>query len=211
MLKRARRLLLRVFDVTAALLSLLLCVAAVIFWYRSWYTVSDIWVFFPSADTHSSWHLETSFGRAEFTRFYQEFPRNMPRRMTWHYMSFPLDRIMMPRNPWGPGDQHKWHLLGFGGSVITPESNPGMWPGSRSTHLVVPLWALTLLFALYPAWYAARWRRAIKRSRQIRAGRCQQCGYDLRASKDRCPECGSPVNALDPSDQPPISRSPSAP
>ena len=125
-------------------------------------------------------------------------------------MSFPLDRIMMPRSPWGPGDQHKWHLLGFGGSVRTAERDPGMLPGSRESHLIVPVWALTLLFALYPAWYGVRWRRAIKRSLRIRAGRCQQCGYDLRASTDRCPECGSPVNVVDPSYQTPITRSRSA-
>ena len=58
-----------------------------------------------------------------------------------------------------------------------------------ATHTIVnfPLWAVCLVTALPGALCVAHRRR--RRSR-ARAGRCQRCGYDLRASPERCPECG---------------------
>jgi hypothetical protein len=51
-----------------------------------------------------------------------------------------------------------------------------------------PHWFLVLLFGATPAVWFVRFR---KRREWLFRGRCKKCGYDLRATPGRCPECGT--------------------
>jgi len=59
---------------------------------------------------------------------------------------------------------------------------------------------LLLILAIYGTLLSIRfintrlsWRRYNKKQRMFDRQLCEQCGYDLRASTRRCPECGHPM------------------
>ena len=62
----------------------------------------------------------------------------------------------------------------------------------RSWQAGVALWPLIPVSAVLPAtWIVSRLRA--RRARALGLRLCTACGYDLRASPDRCPECGTAV------------------
>ena len=79
----------------------------------------------------------------------------------------------------------KWHFLGFRVAAGTLST----W-GWKFNAIIVPYWALLIPLAILPL---TGFRRVIVRARRKRRGQCLACGYDLRHTPDRCPECGRPV------------------
>jgi hypothetical protein len=69
------------------------------------------------------------------------------------------------------------------------------WKFCPALRIALPHWLPMLPTAVLPLiWAVRRAGRNSLRLRRARAGRCIQCGYDLRATTaGRCPECGAPA------------------
>jgi hypothetical protein len=100
--------------------------------------------------------------------------------------------------PIGVG-QHRWELRSQGGGLTLYRiEGPWFFSGPSTGGKVVPRynahdvlafphWMGVAAAAVLPAvWWITSKRLERRRSR----GLCLQCGYDLRATPERCPECG---------------------
>ena len=99
------------------------------------------------------------------------------------------------RHEQAPSDLHTansglptaWERFGFGYAAGTDAY-------SFRRIILVPCWSIVVIAGVIPA--VLLWgRRRMRVSGMRRENRCVACGYDLRATPDRCPECGTAVGS----------------
>ena len=74
-----------------------------------------------------------------------------------------------------------WNVAGFSYTGAVDKDLP-------VSVLITPSWSLALLLGVLPGMLLLRSRR---RRVRLRENLSPSCGYDLRATPDRCPECGT--------------------
>ena len=168
------------------IVSLLLCVATVVMWVRSGYA-ADIWTW---GGAGREYWVRSDWGRFGVTSVGNATPRRTHETSSGGYHG------VLPGPKTG---EHEWAGVRFAwgrsmpGQIMGPTlrvTGRGMYWSAQVYH---PILAVVLAWPLVPYCLVCRRRQTARK--RLAAGLCCRCGYDLRASKEQCPECGSAVPA----------------
>ena len=154
------------------LLSIVMFLTAVVLWVRSYRCPEQLSRFWP----RHYLEINSYGGRFEFD--WTTYPRPLPRDDS--ELRLRHESISSEYRSRGTS----WPArLGFefdqfhGGSYVM-------------TLFIVPWWALAVLAGVATTACSYALRRDRTRRVRLAAGCCVRCGYDLRATLHRCPECG---------------------
>jgi hypothetical protein len=181
----------RVFTLASAL-SLLLCAAACALWVRSYFADDCVGYARNAADGlhRRVLAVEASDGQVWLTWWSRDYTatanardaatrRGLPKAGWFYLRSGPLSGAA--------ADNSLLESMGFHFWLREPVTAL-----DTSSEVGAPFWAVALACLAAPVLWFRQARRGHARRR---AGLCARCGYDLRASPQRCPECGAAVGA----------------
>jgi hypothetical protein len=169
----------RLFTLLSAV-SLLLCVATVGLWVRS-YWVEDSLDRYRAISDHvvARWLVRNEPGSCELTC---GITTNDQVSVASYYPTLGLAWDAFAARHRDP------RVTTFGFRFEHLNSQFGAF-SIRQTIVAVPHWVPALVFAATPCMWLLRERR--RRAALRAVGCCKNCGYDLRATPEHCPECGT--------------------
>ena len=155
-----------------SLLSLLLCATTAAVWVRS-YRFLDQW---NAPRSRDSVVLDSQRG---FIWGMYSSVRD-PREVSGYRSQ--AGNFQAPADDAYDAADRKWRVPG-----VTVVADTDLGPNDHVVLVFVSDWLIVALFAMLPlTWCATTLRKGAERPK----GHCRSCGYDLRATPDRCPECG---------------------
>jgi predicted Zn-ribbon and HTH transcriptional regulator len=181
----------RLFTLSSAV-SLLLCAAVCVMWVRSYfrYDTAALGTGTNRPLDRRDYHVLLARGRIAFlvkTFQIRSIPLAGIAEQGWSFESFPLgeDVDLAKSLYWRLDPPNMTFIFGFGYGYVSRAWNNGAI--TKEVAVMVPHAAVVLVTAMLPVAWVLHHRRERGRNR---TGRCPSCGYDLRATPDRCPECG---------------------
>jgi hypothetical protein len=166
----------------AATALLLLAAASAVLWVRSFWVSDWVLVIHRHAPGRLR-HAGFATFRGEFAVYYggpNGSDHGDPRDTLFQYNPQPVGDVMIwPYRNLPEGPARRW--FGFGITVNTPQ---------RYCELVARAWFVSVSIAVAGLLVL---RRARRLRRAARSGLCPRCGYDVRATPERCPECGTAI------------------
>ena len=201
----------RFFTIDSAV-SLLLLAATMLVWYRSYVRLETLCFTDPRRTCWSMWGDRGILHVIADARWPERVPFHLIRDADWATID-----AYLPQQPYpffdGGARAHIWYWLDLkverGADYLALNADDTtLWavPGPSGpaikhrtavvpyVNMQLPFWMLAAIAAFLPTiWIIERASRRQQRRRLQRSGLCPRCGYDLRASPNRCPECGTAV------------------
>ena len=91
-------------------------------------------------------------------------------------------------------DNRRLAFKHYHGAVFSTTARGRIAMVGTSSNYGIGMGYFTLLFLVLPALRLPAVIRWVKQRKARKLDHCAKCGYDLRGSIDRCPECGTPAS-----------------